>query len=148
MPCVSGALGIKVDHKQKSLVTEDGRIFVEGDLITLDGTTGEVLEGQVPLVSVGLMDSFYTLMKWSDEYRDIGIRVNADTPQDAGVASKFGIEGIGLCRTEHMFFAEERLTVLREAIFAQSSLDRATALERILPMQRNCLLYTSDAADE
>ena len=136
LPCVSGALGIKVDHKQKSLVTEDGRIFVEGDLITLDGTTGEVLEGQVPLVSVGLMDSFYTLMKWSDEFRDIGIRVNADTPQDAGVASKFGIEGIGLCRTEHMFFAEERLTVLREAIFAHSSLDRATALERILPMQR------------
>ena len=136
LPCVSGALGIKVDPKQKSLVTEDGRIFVEGDLITLDGTAGEVLEGKVPLVSVGLMDSFYTLMKWSDEFRDIGIRVNADTPQDAGVASKFGVEGIGLCRTEHMFFAEERLTVLREAIFANSSLDRATALERILPMQR------------
>ena len=136
LPCVSGANGIKVDPKKKSLVTDDGRVFVEGDLITLDGTSGEVLEGKVPLVSVGLRDSFYTLMKWSDEFRDIGIRVNADTPQDAGVANNFGVDGIGLCRTEHMFFAEERLTVLREAIFANSSLDRATALERILPMQR------------
>lgn len=137
LPCVSGANSIEVDEKKKKLKTSDGRVFVEGDIITIDGTGGEVLEGEVPLVAAKQGEGYTTLMSWADEFRDIEIRANADTPQDAKVAGNFGAEGIGLCRTEHMFFAEERLTVLREAIFADSSLDRAAALKRLLPMQRN-----------
>jgi pyruvate,orthophosphate dikinase len=137
LPCVSGAKSIKVDEKKKELTTSDGQVFVEGDILTIDGTAGEVLEGKVPLVAAKQGTAFKMLMSWADEFRDIEIRANADTPQDAKVAENFGAEGIGLCRTEHMFFAEERLTVLREAIFAESALDRAAALKRLLPMQRN-----------
>ena len=137
LPCVSGVNGIEVDSKNKKFRTSDGRFFLEGDLVTIDGTAGEVLEGAVPLMPAYRGKSFSTLMKWADQFRDIKIRANADTSQDAKVAGSFGAEGIGLCRTEHMFFAEERLTVLREVIFADSPMDRTAALKRLLPMQRN-----------
>ena len=137
LPCVSGVNGIEVDSKNKKFRTSDGRFFLEGDLVTIDGTAGEVLEGAVPLMPAYRGKSFSTLMKWADQFRDIKIRANADTSQDAKVAESFGAEGIGLCRTEHMFFAEERLTVLREVIFADSPMDRTAALKRLLPMQRN-----------
>ena len=137
LPCVSGVNGIEVDSKNKKFRTSDGRFFLEGDFVTIDGTTGDVLEGEVPLVPAHRGKSFSTLMKWADQFRDIKIRANADTSQDAKVAESFGAEGIGLCRTEHMFFAEERLTVLREVIFADSPMDRTAALKRLLPMQRN-----------
>lgn len=137
LPCVSGVNGIEVDSKNKKFRTSDGRFFLEGDFVTIDGTTGDVLEGEVPLVPAHRGKSFSTLMKWADQFRDIKIRANADTSQDAKVAGSFGAEGIGLCRTEHMFFAEERLTVLREVIFADSPMDRTAALKRLLPMQRN-----------
>ena len=137
LPCVSGVNGIEVDSKNKKFRTSDGRFFLEGDLMTIDGTAGEVLEGAVPLMPAYRGKSFSTLMKWADQFRDIKIRANADTSQDAKVAESFGAEGIGLCRTEHMFFAEERLTVLREVIFADSPMDRTAALKRLLPMQRN-----------
>ena len=137
LPCVSGVNGIEVDSKNKKFRTSDGRFFLEGDFVTIDGTTGDVLEGEVPLVPAHRGKSFSTLMEWADQFRDIKIRANADTSQDAKVAGSFGAEGIGLCRTEHMFFAEERLTVLREVIFADSPMDRTAALKRLLPMQRN-----------
>ena len=137
LPCVSGVNDIEVDSKNKKFRTSDGRFFLEGDLVTIDGTAGEVLEGAVPLIPAYRGKSFSTLMKWADQFRDIKIRANADTSQDAKVAGSFGAEGIGLCRTEHMFFAEERLTVLREVIFADSPMDRTAALKRLLPMQRN-----------
>ena len=137
LPCVSGVNGIEVDSKNKKFRTSDGRFFLEGDFVTIDGTTGDVLEGEVPLVPAHRGKSFSTLMEWADQFRDIKVRANADTSQDAKVAGSFGAEGIGLCRTEHMFFAEERLTVLREVIFADSPMDRTAALKRLLPMQRN-----------
>ena len=137
LPCVSGVNGIEVDSKNKKFRTSDGRFFLEGDFVTIDGTTGDVLEGEVPLVPAHRGESFSTLMEWADQFRDIKVRANADTSQDAKVAGSFGAEGIGLCRTEHMFFAEERLTVLREVIFADSPMDRTAALKRLLPMQRN-----------
>ncbi|MGB0634333.1 MAG: putative PEP-binding protein [Paracoccaceae bacterium] len=137
LPCVSGVNGIEVDSKNKKFRTSDGRFFLEGDFVTIDGTTGDVLEGEVPLVPAHRGKSFSTLMKWADQFKDIKIRANADTSQDAKVAGSFGAEGIGLCRTEHMFFAEERLTVLREVIFADSPMDRTAALKRLLPMQKN-----------
>lgn len=137
LPCVAGASGLEFNLKKKTLTASDGRVFAEGDEITLDGTTGQVLAGKVPLNTAGIDGAFRKLMVWADEMRDIGVRANADTPEEADVAKLFKAEGIGLCRTEHMFFAEDRLTVLREAIFAEDSSDRQVALKRLLPMQRH-----------
>ena len=137
LPCVAGASDIEISAKNSQIKTRDGRVFDAGDIITLDGTAGQALAGNVPLVGAGISGAFQQLMKWADETRDIGVRANADTPQDALVAERFKAEGIGLCRTEHMFFAADRLTVLREAIFAKESADRQAALERLLPMQRD-----------
>lgn len=136
LPCVVGVSGITIRQKQKSLVLADGRRLAEGDLITLDGATGEVLEGAVGMVGPNLDDSFKTLLGWADGVRDMGIRANADTPAEARVASRFAAEGIGLCRTEHMFYEDDRLTVMREMIFAKSSEDRQATLDQLLPMQR------------
>jgi pyruvate,orthophosphate dikinase len=133
---VVGASGLRLDSKDKKLVAADGRVFREGDVVTLDGTTGEVLAGAAEMLAPALDDSFRTLLGWADEVRDIGIRANADTPADAAMARQFEAQGIGLCRTEHMFFDEDRLVVMREMIFADTSHDRAAALARLLPMQR------------
>ncbi len=120
----------------RSLKVRDGRIFREGDVITVDGTNGEVLAGTAEMLEPALDEWFRTLLHWADNVRDIGVRANADTPDDARTARMFEAEGIGLCRTEHMFFDEDRLTVMREMIFADTVKDRKVALDRLLPMQR------------
>ncbi len=137
VPCVVGANGVRMDMKERRLTAADGRIFGEGDLITLDGTAGECLVGAAELLPPALDDAFQTLLGWADTFRDIGIRANADTPADAATARQFKAEGIGLCRTEHMFFDEDRLVVMREMIFADTPKDRQAALARLLPMQRD-----------
>ncbi len=136
LPCVVGAMGMELDSREKTIVGEDGRIFTEGDVITIDGTSGQALAGASAMLEPTLDGAFTTLMEWAGEACDIGIRANADTPADARIARKFDAHGIGLCRTEHMFFEQDRLTVMREMIFADTSEDRAEALEQLLPMQR------------
>lgn len=137
LPCVVGASGISLNFRKKTLTTEDGRVINEGEIITVDGTNGAAIVGAAPMLEPELDGAFSTLMEWADEFRDIGIRANADTPTDARIARRFGVDGIGLCRTEHMFFEEDRLTVIREMIFANTIEDRHAALERLLPMQRD-----------
>ncbi|KGM86711.1 pyruvate phosphate dikinase [Roseovarius mucosus DSM 17069] len=136
LPCVVGASEIHFQTRRKQLTMPDGRVVKAGDVITIDGTGGLVLAGETPLLEVARDNAFQTLMSWADDVRDIAVRANADTPADAEVARKFDARGIGLCRTEHMFFDTERLTVMREMIFADGSTDRAAVLERLLPMQR------------
>ncbi len=133
--CVSGCSAIKVSYDLKSF--QIGNLTVkEGDFITLDGTSGEVILGQVATIAPSLNKDFQELMKWVDEVRQIGVRTNADTPHDSKVARGFGAEGIGLCRTEHMFFEAERIDAVREMILADTQEARAQALEKILPMQK------------
>ncbi len=134
LPCVVGA-SIRVDGRDRKITAGD-RTLSEGDIITVDGSTGEVLAGAADMLAPALDDGFQRLLAWADEFRDIGIRANADTPSDAATARQFQAQGIGLCRTEHMFFDEDRLVVMREMIFADTSADRAAALARLLPMQR------------
>jgi len=136
LPCVVGASTLMIEAREKTLSTTDGRVFREGDVLTIDGTTGQVLAGRADMLAPELSDGFHTLLDWAEEVCDISIRANADTPGDAETASRFKAEGIGLCRTEHMFFEDDRLTVMREMIFADGAQDRAAALERLLPMQR------------
>ncbi|WP_224815285.1 putative PEP-binding protein [Hasllibacter sp. MH4015] len=136
LPCVAGATRLQLDMRKKTLTVPGRKVFHEGDVITIDGTLGEVLAGRTEMVEPALGGAFATLMDWSDEARDIGIRANADTPEDAAMAQRFGVDGIGLCRTEHMFFDANRMTVMREMIFAENAPDRQAALDRLLPMQR------------
>lgn len=136
LPCVVGAHTLTFNLRKRKLVAPDGREFKQGDVITIDGSSGDVLAGEAPMIEATQDGAFGTLMGWADEVRDIGVRANADTPADAQTASNFNAQGIGLCRTEHMFFEADRLTVMREMIFADSSEDRAAVLERLLPMQR------------
>ena len=136
LPCVVGAANLRLDLRERTITTTDGRVFREGDLITLDGSKGEALAGAAAMLGPALDDDFRTLLDWADSFRDIGVRANADTPADAALARTFAAEGIGLCRTEHMFFEDDRLIVMREMIFANTPADRASALERLLPMQR------------
>jgi pyruvate,orthophosphate dikinase len=136
LPCVVGASELRLDAREKKLVAADGRVFREGDAVTIDGSKGEALAGAAEMLPPALDDSFRLLLSWADQFRDIGIRANADTPADAATARRFEAQGIGLCRTEHMFFDEDRLVVMREMIFADSPGDRAAALARLLPMQR------------
>ncbi|MCR9113321.1 MAG: pyruvate, phosphate dikinase [Rhodobacteraceae bacterium] len=135
-PCVVGASEIRFQTQKKRLIFPDGRTLRAGDVITIDGTNGEVLAGEAPMLEAARDDSFRTLMAWADEVRDIEVRANADTPADAEAARRFKAQGIGLCRTEHMFVDPDRLTAMREMIFADTGADRASALELILPMQR------------
>lgn len=135
VPCVVGASGMEIDERRKT-VRAGGHVLQEGDMLTVDGTNGVVLIGEVALMEPALDDRFETLMDWADARRDIGIRANADTPADARLAREFKAQGIGLCRTEHMFFEDDRLTLMREMIFADTPEDRSDALERLLPMQR------------
>ena len=136
LPCVTGAAHLQIDMRKKTLTVPGRKVFHEGDEITVDGTSGEVLVGTPELIEPALGGAFKTLLAWADETRDIGIRCNADTREDVLVADQFGVDGIGLCRTEHMFFDPARLTVMREMIFAQEPSDREAALARLLPMQR------------
>ena len=136
LPCVVGASSLRFQMRKKSLVAPDGRVFNEGDIITIDGTEGQVLAGEPPMLEAALDDAFQALMTWADAARDIDVRANADTPADARTARNFNAGGIGLCRTEHMFFEADRLTVMREMIFANAAEDRRSALEQLLPMQR------------
>jgi pyruvate,orthophosphate dikinase len=136
LPCVSGATRLQLNSRKKTLTVPGRKVFHEGDVITVDGSSGEVLAGTAEMIEPALGGAFATLMKWADEARDIGIRANADTREDAEAAQRFGVDGIGLCRTEHMFFDPIRLTVMREMIFAEEPGDRTAALDRLLPMQR------------
>ncbi|WP_417720999.1 putative PEP-binding protein [Salipiger sp.] len=136
LPCVVGAVRMGFRVQDKLLVAEDGRKFREGDVLTVDGTSGQVLAGAPAMVEAALDDAFHIFMAWADAERDIGVRANADTPADAATARNFAAQGIGLCRTEHMFFDSERITPMREMIFADAPEDRKAALARLLPMQR------------
>ncbi|MCP4817724.1 MAG: pyruvate, phosphate dikinase, partial [Shimia sp.] len=136
LPCVVGATSLKFQTSKKQLVAQDGRVFHEGDVITVDGTNGQVLAGEPLMMEAALDESFQTLMGWADESRDIGVRANADTPADARTALVFQAEGIGLARTEHMFFEADQLIAMREVIFAEDPEGRSVALQALLPMQR------------
>ncbi len=133
--CVAGAGEIEVDEAYRRF-TAGGVTVQEGDWITLDGGTGRVILGQVPTREAELSEQFQRLMEWADGYRAMRVRTNADTPHDSRVARRFGAEGIGLCRTEHMFFEGDRIDSVREMILAESRAKRAIALARLLPMQR------------
>tara|TARA_R110002096_G_scaffold33400_2_gene96572 strand:- start:2645 stop:5206 length:2562 start_codon:yes stop_codon:yes gene_type:complete len=137
LPCIVGASDLRFDGKNRKLIARDGRVFGEGDLITVDGSTGDVLVGAAEMLPPALDEAFHALLSWADAVRDIDIRANADTPADAETARAFEAQGIGLCRTEHMFFEEARLVAMREMIFADTPEDRAAALARLLPMQRD-----------
>ncbi len=136
LPCVTGATQLQLDLRRRTMTVAGRKVFHEGDIVTLDGTSGQVLAGAVPMIEPALGGAFATLLEWADAHRDIGVRANADTIEDAEAALTFGVDGIGLCRTEHMFFDPIRLTVMREMIFAERPEDRGAALERLLPMQR------------
>jgi pyruvate,orthophosphate dikinase len=133
--CVAGAGELRIDHKSGVMRVRDVELK-EGDMITLDGSTGEVMQGAVPTVQPELSGDFATVMEWADKFRTMGVRVNCDTPQEAKVAVKFGCEGIGLCRTEHMFFDSGRIVAMREMILADSGEQRRRALDKLLPYQR------------
>ena len=135
--CVVGCGVIDINERDKYFTINEETIVKEGDFITLNGTTGEVMLGRVPLVTPMLKGDFKTIMKWADETRRLRVRANADTPKDARVAIEFGAEGIGLCRTEHMFFDAERIMAVREMILSDNRNDREKALAKILPMQKN-----------
>ena len=137
LPCVVGASDLVIERKAQMIVSPDGRRFAVGDLITVDGTTGEILAGAPAMLEATLDEAFQTLLDWADQFRDIGVRANADTPADAKTARNFKAQGIGLCRTEHMFFEGDRLGVMREMIFANNGDDRRAVLDRLLPMQRD-----------
>jgi len=134
-PCVSGAGALNIDAKGK-ILRVDGRELHEGDILTLDGASGEVMAGAVPTVQPELAGDFGTLMVWADKVRRMKVRANAETPLDARVAREFGAEGIGLCRTEHMFFDAARITSVREMILAENEAGRRHALAKLLPEQR------------
>jgi pyruvate,orthophosphate dikinase len=134
-PCVSGAGSLAIDNAAKVLRVA-GRELKEGDIITIDGTTGEVMVGEVPTLQPELVGDFGTLMEWADASRRMKVRANAETPHDAQTARDFGAEGIGLCRTEHMFFDAARITAVRQMILADDEQGRRAALERLLPEQR------------
>ena len=135
--CVSGCGSIIVDEETKTLTAPDGTVYKEGDYISLDGSTGNVYGEKIKTVEPDISGDFETIMNWADEVRKLQIRTNADTPRDALQARKFGAEGIGLCRTEHMFFEEERIFNFRRMITADSEKVREEALEKILPYQRD-----------
>ncbi len=134
-PCVSGAGSLVIDAKAKTLRIGD-RVLGEGDVITIDGASGEVMAGAVPTVQPELVGDFGRLMVWADGARRMRVRTNAETPHDAKVARDFGAEGIGLCRTEHMFFESSRITAVRQMILAEDERGRRAALEKLLPEQR------------
>ena len=134
-PCVSGSGEINIDYESKEFRAGD-LTFKEGDIITIDGGSGKVMEGLVPTVKPDISGYFSTIMKWSDQFRKLKIRTNSETPQDTKIARNFGAEGIGLCRTEHMFFDEERILSVRQMILSKHLDDRKNALDKLLPYQK------------
>ena len=134
-PCVSGSSEIDINYDQKVFKTSSFEVK-EGDVITIDGSTGRIILGSVPTVKPEISGDFSKLMSWADKVRKIKVRTNSETPLDTKVARDFGAEGIGLCRTEHMFFDEERILSVREMILSKSQTDRARALEKLLPHQK------------
>ena len=135
-PCVSGAGTIRVDYKAETM-TASGVTFKKGDVITIDGSLGQVMQGEIAMLKPELSGEFSTLMGWADKVRRMGVRANAETPQDARAAREFGAQGIGLCRTEHMFFDEDRIVAVREMILAEDEKGRRRALAKLLPFQRD-----------
>jgi pyruvate,orthophosphate dikinase len=135
-PCVSGAGAIRVDYAANAF-SAGGVTLRKGEVVTIDGSTGQVLAGKVAMQEPALSAEFATLMGWADRVRRLKVRANADTPNDARVAVRFGAEGIGLCRTEHMFFEEARIRAVREMILADDENSRRAALAKLLPMQRD-----------
>jgi len=134
-PCVAGAGELRIDYGAGTLAIRD-RVVRAGDILTIDGSTGEVIAGEVPTLQPELSGDFATLMGWADEVRRMRVRANADTPADARTARRFGAEGIGLCRTEHMFFEGDRIVAVREMIMAEDAEGRRRALAKLLPIQR------------
>ncbi|MDX8543159.1 pyruvate, phosphate dikinase [Mesorhizobium sp. VK25A] len=138
-PCVSGAGSLRVDYKAGTLISM-GQTFRKGDIITIDGGNGQVLKGAVAMLQPELSGDFAAIMEWADAARRMKVRTNAETPVDARMARSFGAEGIGLCRTEHMFFDGARIVAMREMILADTEKDRRAALDKLLPMQRSDFL--------
>ena len=134
--CVSGCGELTISEENKTLSTKEGKVFHEGDYISIDGTTGKVYGEKIATEEPSISGDFETFMGWADEVRTLGVRANADTPRDARQAMSFGAEGIGLCRTEHMFFEEERIFAIRQMIVSDTVEQREKALEKLLPMQR------------
>ncbi|WP_010247821.1 pyruvate, phosphate dikinase [Acetivibrio cellulolyticus] len=134
--CVAGCNDVKINEEEKYFIDKNGKKYVEGDWISLDGSTGNVYGDRLPTVQPEMTGDFATLMGWADELRTLKVRTNADTPADAAQAMKFGAEGIGLCRTEHMFFDADRIPAMREMIVARTEEQRRKALDKLLPMQR------------
>jgi len=144
--CVAGAKDIIVNESAKKIIIGD-LVIKEGDVITLDGSTGEVMLGEMEMQDAGLSDDFQTVMEWSDEVRKLKVRTNADTPEDAKVAIDFGAEGIGLCRTEHMFFEESRISWVRKMILARSEKDRVEPLKKLQEVQKDDFVGIFDVMD-
>jgi pyruvate,orthophosphate dikinase len=134
-PCVAGAGDLRINYAEQ-LVTVNGTTIHKGEWVTLDGGSGEVFAGRMPTVQPALSSDFAELMRWADEFRTMGVRANADIPHDAQVARSFGAEGIGLCRTEHMFFEGDRIDAVREMIIADTPEERRSALAKIEPLQQ------------
>lgn len=137
--CVAGAGSVKVNEEEKYFEV-NGRKFYEGDYISLDGTTGNIYGEKVETQDATVSGNFATLMEWADKYRALKVRTNADNPRDAKVAYEFGAQGIGLCRTEHMFFEGDRIMAMREMIVSKTVEERKNALAKILPMQKKTSL--------
>ena len=135
--CVAGCSDATISEKNKTLVFASGKSYQEGDWISLDGSTGNIYGEALPTIEAKVSGNFATIMEWADEFRTLRVRTNADTPHDAEVAIKFGAEGIGLCRTEHMFFDEARIPAMREMIVSKDVESRKRALSKLLPMQRS-----------
>jgi len=133
-PCVCGCEALRIDYEAEQFLVGD-RVFNKGDLISIDGSTGQVIIGDVPMLDPELSPEFQQLLEWADQIRQLGVRANADTPVDAAKAREFGAEGIGLCRTEHMFMAQDRLPIVQEMILAESVEKRREALDKLLPVQ-------------
>ena len=134
--CVAGCGEITIKENEKIMIDKNGKTYREGDWISLDGSTGNVYDGQLPTVEPEMTGYFGTFMEWADSIRRLKVRTNADTPKDAAQAIRFGAEGIGLCRTEHMFFEGDRIKAMREMIIARTEEQRRKALDKLLPMQR------------
>ncbi|MDE6440497.1 MAG: pyruvate, phosphate dikinase, partial [Bacteroidales bacterium] len=133
--CVSGAGGIQISYKKRTL-TMNGKVYNEGDFISLNGSTGQVYDGEIPTIEAALSENFSMLMQLAEKYGRMKVRTNADTPHDAIIARKFGAQGIGLCRTEHMFFEGDKIIPMREMILADDAAGRREALAKLLPLQR------------
>ncbi len=145
-PCVVGCEDMKIDEKNKT-INVAGNVVKEGDFLTINGTTGDVMVGKVDTIPASISGDFATLMGWADKLRTLKVRANADAPKDAAKAREFGAEGIGLCRTEHMFFGEDRITAMREMILADTAEGRKAALAKLEPFQRDDFTGLFEAMD-